>query len=334
MCSLLVVLAVIWSQPLTEMIYAVYNEISEISDHDILLYDPKINCRGRCAVTINHFIYTFPDIWQFNTIGSVGTIWQFNTLTNKFITNNIPSIPHHAGYSCITADYDHNFIYLIGGVDGKGYRSNWQEIYWSNQMQVLNVITNQWLATADFNPTPVTFEDNSCEYYNGKIFAFGGITRVFGDYFSENNQQHDYIYKYDVAANLWTKLTQTLSTPRYSHTSVLYQMNQWVYIVGGSNSVQRHRTLSSVDIFNPETEQMEATYDELLFPRVFHGSVELSQRLYVFAGQLHCRYDVNGVVKKTDTVEISDVISLNPTSDPTETPTEDTIKVVQELNYH
>eukprot|EP01084_Bolivina_argentea_P302958 523007_1 len=195
-------------QPMGEMIYAKHNgslfifggEIgtsTEWGDH-ILIYNPNVSpvsftrinesqpdstmhsCGAKCTASFNDIIYIIPNMLNQDTRVATGTIWTFNVLTKTYITHSIPTMPHPVYAACITEDYIHNILYLIGGTEGKGGQAqgSWDRTLLSTQIQALMIDTNQWLALNNFEQSPIAFQETSCEYFNDKIFVFGGDTSV------------------------------------------------------------------------------------------------------------------------------------------------------------
>eukprot|EP01084_Bolivina_argentea_P115278 205026_1 len=325
-------------EPITEIIDVYHNDTlyilggeiagsAEISDH-IYIYNPRIHpprfirinesqpaalhCGRRCAIPINDMVYVFPN-------GNLifGIIWLFNMTTNKFDYDTVLSpMPHHVYASCIAADTQNGLIYLIGGVD-EWVGDSWQRQIYTKQVQVFNVTSKEWLDSSTYMEAPVALRESACEYFNGKIFVFGGIHRVYGDYHSPDNERYDFIYKYDIGKNTWTKLADTMSTKRSTHRSLLSKVNNLIYIIGGYDGTEY---VANVDVFDPATERIQMQYTPIIFVRTVFGVAELLNKLYVFGGQ----YNPGDGTQRMDNIEISNQISLHPTMTPTSSPTNST----------
>eukprot|EP01084_Bolivina_argentea_P115279 205028_1 len=320
-------------EPITEIIDVYHNDTlyilggeiagsAEISDH-IYIYNPRIHpprfirinesqpaalhCGRRCAIPINDMVYVFPN-------GNLifGIIWLFNMTTNKFDYDTVLSpMPHHVYASCIAADTQNGLIYLIGGVD-EWVGDSWQRQIYTKQVQVFNVTSKEWLDSSTYMEAPVALRESACEYFNGKIFVFGGIHRVYGDYHSPDNERYDFIYKYDIGKNTWTKLADTMSTKRSTHRSLLSKVNNLIYIIGGYDGTEY---VANVDVFDPATERIQMQYTPIIFVRTVFGVAELLNKLYVFGGQY------NPVTPTSSPTNSTYSPSGSPTHIPTKLPT-------------
>lgn len=106
-------------------------------------------------------------------------------------------------------------IYVIGGFDDNEVAVSSLEVY-DTQKKI-------WERKA---PMPTARGDLTVTYLNGKIYAFGGYTDLYG-----KNYPINYFEIYDVASNTWSTGSDLLVEGLYKHVALVY--NGMIYIAGG-----------------------------------------------------------------------------------------------------
>ncbi|MDE0684448.1 MAG: sigma-70 family RNA polymerase sigma factor [Candidatus Poribacteria bacterium] len=190
-------------------------------------------------------------------------------------------------------------IYAIGGTKTKtiqvprGFSSESEELA---TVEMYDPVTDTWTQKADL-PTPK--KTMTC-VVSGKIYAIGG-------WLTANEKPHlGTVEVYDPGTDTWAK-AQSMNCARCS--AAIDVVNGEIYAIGGlsSSPIQDESDLylSSVEVFNPKTNQWEEK-TEMPAPKALHTASVIDGKIYVIGGY----FKKDGEFKKLSTIEIYD-----PTTD-------------------
>ncbi len=190
-------------------------------------------------------------------------------------------------------------IYAVGGSELKKVKMPRGYTYKSKELPTVEMydpITDTWTQKADM-PTPK--KTMSC-VLDGKIYAIGGWLTT------HERLRLKTVDVYDPATNRWAK-AQSMNRERCS--AALSVVNGEIYAIGGMSwpgmGVETDLYLSSIEVFNPKTNQWRARTG-MSGPKAYHTASVIDEKIYVVGGYLR-----EGEESKTlSTVEI-----YNPTTD-------------------
>ena len=169
-------------------------------------------------------------------------------------------------------------IYAIGGGQGKKHRLRRG---WGNSGKLLPTIemydpvTDTWTQKADM---PVPRSSNSTCIVDGKIYIIGGVAA------NRKQWRLDNVDIYDPATDTWTEAKSMNHARSGASVSVV---NGKIYVMGGVGWPQIPNQpgpfLSSVEVFNPETNHWKETA-EMPTPKAFHTASVIDGKIYVIGG--------------------------------------------------
>ncbi|KAJ6240983.1 leucine-zipper-like transcriptional regulator 1 [Anaeramoeba flamelloides] len=187
----------------------------------------------------------------------------FKRFKSKKKTHKTMRAAHSA---CISG----NKMYIFGGYLYKNY---------FNDIYSFSFRTKNWSKINAKGDIPTGRRWNSSVVdSSGNIWIFGGYQSVdrFNDLFCFNTKTHE-----------WTGpvTTENPPTPRYSHTSVIYDNKMWIF--GGYNGQIQS---NEIFYFNFETNEWSnplKTYGQKPEERAGHTSVVVGHKMIVFGGYNH-----------------------------------------------
>jgi N-acetylneuraminic acid mutarotase len=187
---------------------------------------------GAAAVWTGEYIYFFGGSWGGIEPQKFDTILQYDPVKDNI---TIMSSTLTFGRSGLAASTDGEFIYIIGGSDGKQYSS---EVFkYSPERDNLTVLPGK---------LPQGWAHVQAEFHNGSIYIFGGRTgpaTVIGE-----------IVEYNLETNTAEILNQTLPNP--SEFRMHAYDSEKIYIIGGFNGP---KDINQFIIFTPESQLIEDT---------------------------------------------------------------------------
>ncbi|NDI36498.1 kelch repeat-containing protein [Chengkuizengella sediminis] len=163
-----------------------------------------------------------------------------------------------------------NQIYAIGGHDGTNY---------SSSVEVYDYISDRWNQLASMNYARTFFQT---EIIDGKIYVIGGYgldTNRGSGYYPLAN-----VEVYDPETNTWTELESMEATRSYFSTEVI---DGKIYAIGGRGDQAggtENLPLSSVEVYNPETNTWTNVANMERERRYFKTEV-MNGKIYAISGQ-------------------------------------------------
>ena len=199
-------------------------------------------------------------------------------------------------------------IYAIGGETIKkiAYHKSWtNETKELPTVEMYDPVTDTWTQKADM-PTPR--KTRTC-VVDGKIYAIGGSGF---DLTSNNHWQLATVEVYDPTTDAWAK-AKSMNHTRYD--AALSVVNGEIYAMGGTGwpliEDQSNSYLSSVEVFNPETNRWQER-TEMIAPKAGHAASVIDGKIYVTGGYLW----KNKEFKHLSTIEIYDPTTDHWTQEP------------------
>ena len=199
-------------------------------------------------------------------------------------------------------------IYAIGGETIKkiAYHKSWtNETKELPTVEMYDPVTDTWTQKADM-PTPR--KTKTC-VVDGKIYAIGGSGF---DLTSNNHWQLATVEVYDPTTDAWAK-AKSMNHTRYD--AALSVVNGEIYAMGGTGwpliEDQSNSYLSSVEVFNPETNRWQER-TEMIAPKAGHAASVTDGKIYVTGGYLWKDKEF----KHLSTIEIYDPTTDRWTQEP------------------
>ena len=199
-------------------------------------------------------------------------------------------------------------IYAIGGETIKkiAYHKSWtNETKELPTVEMYDPVTDTWTQKADM-PTPR--KTKTC-IVDGKIYAIGGSGF---DLTSNNHWQLAAVEVYDPTTDAWAK-AKSMNHTRYD--AALSVVNGEIYAMGGTGwpliEDQSNSYLSSVEVFNPETNRWQER-TEMIVPKAGHAASVIDGKIYVTGGYLWKDKEF----KHLSTIEIYDPTTDRWTQEP------------------
>ena len=199
-------------------------------------------------------------------------------------------------------------IYAIGGETIKkiAYHKSWtNETKELPTVEMYDPVTDTWTQKADM-PTPR--KTKTC-VVDGKIYAIGGSGF---DLTSNNHWQLATVEVYDPTTDAWAK-AKSMNHTRYD--AALSVVNGEIYAMGGTGwpliEDQSNSYLSSVEVFNPETNRWQER-TEMIAPKAGHAASVIDGKIYVTGGYLWKDKEF----KHLSTIEIYDPTTDRWTQEP------------------
>ena len=194
---------------------------------------------GAAAVWTGKFIYFFGGSWggilphKFDTILKYDPVKDNLTVMNTTLTY---------GRSGLAATWDGEYVYIIGGSDGKQYSN---EVFKYNPMNDTLITLTGKLITGRTHI--------KAQYHNGSIYIFGGKSAptIF----------YDQIMEYDLKTNTVKTIEQKLPNP--SEIRMHAYDGENIYIIGGFAGAA---DLQQFAIFHPDTTATETETSSLICP--------------------------------------------------------------------
>ena len=186
-------------------------------------------------------------------------------------------------------------IYAIGGEEMekiKQYKGHVNKVKALPTVEMYDPVTDTWTQKADM-PTPR--KTKTC-VVDDKIYAIGGSAATNKQWWLET------VEVYDPATDTWAK-AESMNHARYD--AALSVMNGEIYAMGGtgwpSNQNQPTPYLSSVEVFNPKTNQWRERTG-MVAPKAGHSASVIDRKIYVMGGYL----EESEEFKTLSTIEIYD----------------------------
>ena len=255
----------------------------------MILNEENYGVAGSQSVVVNDIVYWGrgdTDLYSYD-------LTQFGSIYQKQIVNLGSHFQH---YGCLTSDGD-NYIYIIGSSGSTTGR----------RMRIYNINTTT-VTTATYNLQSGR-SYAACEYYQRRLWIFGGIyfnTRLSSIERNIAGIRHDQF-------GPWSTLSQTLLAENYALVSVLNDddpLNPVIFLIGG----QDFRARDEVEIFLINSETI-ITGPQLNVPRRNPMVALITEyeyrKLWVMGGL------ISGTSVYSDSMEYSYINGEPPTSSPT-----------------
>ncbi|MCB1189358.1 MAG: hypothetical protein H7A23_02585 [Leptospiraceae bacterium] len=167
-------------------------------------------------------------------------------------------------YSHTTTLLPNGKVLIVGGSDGSALASS--ELY--------DYYTDSFSGTGSLNKA--RFYHTATLLNNGKLLIVGG---------QDSTEVFDTAELYDPSTGVFTSITSAMSSPRRNHTSTLLSDGR-VLITGGSSvtSIINPTVLSSVDIYDPNTETFSPNSSNLTEIRHKHSATMLASGKVLIVG--------------------------------------------------
>ncbi len=167
-------------------------------------------------------------------------------------------------------------LYALGGHQGKEH--TYPPESFLDRVDVFNLKTKSWSTAA---PRPEPCHGYQAIAHGKYIYAFGGFA-----YSKEDKPQWkslDAIDRFDTQTNTWTRLKAKLLEPRSSN--VVAQVGNKVYLIAGWDSRGKGKFLSTIEVFDLETETVSLAKFSLPNPlRRALSSVTVGEEVLLVGG--------------------------------------------------
>nr|WP_275447086.1 kelch repeat-containing protein [Pseudoalteromonas sp. Of7M-16] len=206
----------------------------------------------------------------YNAYSFVPTISDIENDSLEFSVQNLPS---WASFDSLTGEIagapsnENVGVYpeiIISVTDGES----------SAQLEAfdLEVVSNPWQVLPNL---PTYRRGPEGVEINGKIYVLGGL--------NQNNEHMSDVDVFDTSTKSWESIT-SMQLARWSHTA--NAIDNQIYAIGGQSTVSigGNSTISSVEVFNLETQQWTARAS-MDTPRDNHASCVYDGEIYVFGGR-------------------------------------------------
>eukprot|EP01084_Bolivina_argentea_P312283 540639_1 len=203
-------------------------------------------CSVKCAAAMSdNLIYIMG-----HTGETWGEVFKFNTNTLQFEASISTPINFRTRYGCVATDYDNGKIYYFGGIE-QGSQVPKAEIL------IYNINTQTW-DTSSPNPGVNGYNIFAplCAFSNGNYYSFGG--RIFDGSNNNNGGPVHYIWKYNIANDVWTRISGAEGFQKDFISARLIEANNGLfYIAGGENpSAAPDPWVANTYSFDPNTETL------------------------------------------------------------------------------
>lgn len=178
---------------------------------------------------------SFNNIWVFGGVPDESHPYEFLTISTADHAVHGLASPAHENIatekaSCVAHGDGTKFFALFGTLNETC----------SNHIAVYTSASN-WTVLAPANPPPGRVGANAL-FYKGTIVVFGGYCNT--DYFND-------VYRYDIAANTWTKDNATSgSVPAGRYHSSAFILGDVLYVLGGETSSSGAKDSYSYNLLN------------------------------------------------------------------------------------
>ncbi len=133
-------------------------------------------------------------------------------------------------------------------------------------------ISNVW--DTNKSPVPFSYTRYATANWNGKIYVLG--TKNGG-----NGMQACQFAEYDPVNDLWTMLPSTSTVKEHMQ---LAANSAGLYSIGGKKGYSADTTVSTVEYYNPETNNGWQSTSNMSTPRYSSGAVTVNDSIYVLGG--------------------------------------------------
>ena len=194
------------------------------------------------------------------------TIEMYDSVTDTWIRKADMPVPRCSNSTCIVDGK----IYIIGGVAANGKQGRLDSV------DIYDPATDTWTEAKSMNHAR---GGASVSVVNGKIYVMGGV-----GWPQIPNHPAPFLSSVEVfnpETNHWKEIAE-MPTPKAFHTASV--INGKIYVIGGGfRGNDRFKYLSTVEVYDPETDRWTQEPD-MPIGKWAHRAEVINEKIYIFGG--------------------------------------------------